>query len=371
MSHIGFRCTNCNLSHKEDIWTLECSECAFPLDIEYLSDTVNHFSNLIGPNLPIHNSTKPFSISEGNTPIVQLHSLDDMLGLNFLYSKLEYLNPTGSFKDRGTAIMLAAVKEHGVSELVEDSSGNAGASVAAYAARFGMTAHIFAPSSTPQAKLTQIKKYAPKLHLIDGTREDTTKAAVAYVKNVGLVYASHALSPYFLEGMKSFSYEVVKQFEDHVPDHLVIPVGNGGLLLGAWKGFVELLDAKLIKKIPRLHCVQSSVSMPIVADYNEADWTPDSLESTVAGGICVESPARRSQILKVLKMTEGSALAVDDIDILRWQNRLAQKEGIFAEPTSAVAFAGLEKLVDQRVISSSDTVLVPITGFGLKDIIPD
>ncbi len=364
MSQIGFRCTNCNLFHKEDIWTLECSECKSPLDIEYLS-------NLIGRNLPINNFTNGLSLSEGNTPIVQLHSLDSMLGLKFLYGKLEYLNPTGSFKDRGVAVMLAIAKENGVSELVEDSSGNAGASVAAYAARLGMTAHIFAPSSTPQAKLIQIKKYGPKLHLIDGTRVDTTKSAVSYVKNAGLMYASHALSPYFLDGMKSFAYEVVEQFGNDVPDHLVIPVGNGGLFLGAWKGFVELIDAERIKKMPRLHCIQSSVSMPIVADYNGIDWKPDTLRSTVAGGICVEYPARRRQILEVLRITEGTALAVDDIDILRWQNRMAQKEGIFAEPTSAVAFAGLEKLVDQKVISSSEIVLVPITGFGLKDIISD
>lgn len=364
MSHIGFRCTNCNLLHQENILTLECLECKYPLDIEYPN-------NLIAHNSPIHNSTNGFSLSEGNTPTVQLHSLDSMLGLKFLYGKLEYLNPTGSFKDRGVAVMLTIAKENGVSELVEDSSGNAGASVAAYAARLGMTAHIFAPSSTPQAKLTQIKKYGPKLHLIDGTRADTTKSAVAYVKKTGLMYASHALSPYFLDGMKSFAYEVVEQFENDVPDHLVIPVGNGGLFLGAWKGFMELIDAGRIMKMPRLHCIQSSVSMPIVADYNEVDWKLDTLKGTVAGGICVESPARRRQILEVLRMTKGTALDVDDIDILRWQNRMAQKEGIFAEPTSAVAFAGLEKLVNQKAISSSEIVLVPVTGFGLKDIILD
>ena len=239
--------------------------------------------------------------------------------------------------------------------------------MSAYAARAGIKSHIFVPADAPEAKLRQIRAYGAEVHPVEGPREAVTEAAIAYARQRGLVYASHMLSPYFAEGTKAFAYEVARQFEGTAPDHLVFPVGNGSLLIGAFNGFNELLASRRIEKIPRLHCVQSRNVMPLVAAFNGEAWSPESATKTVAGGISIAAPSRQWQILEILRLTGGSAVAVEESSILRMQKDLAEEEGIFAEPTSAAAFAGLEALVDQGVIQEADTVLVPVTGFGLKD----
>ncbi len=294
-------------------------------------------------------------------------ALGERLNLRNLYAKLEFLNPTGSFKDRGTATMLSVAKENMVTELVEDSSGNAGASVSAYSARAGIKSHIFVPADAPEAKLRQIRAYGTEVHAIEGSREAVTAAAITYYQQHDLVYASHMMSPYFAEGTKAFAYEVVQQFGEKLPDHVVFPVGNGSLLIGAFNGFRELLASRHIVEIPRLHCVQSRSVMPLVAAYNGEDWRPEAATKTVAGGISIAAPSRLWQIIEILTLTAGSAVAVEESSILHMQRSLAQQEGIFAEPTSAAAFAGLDLLANQGVVRRGDTVLVPVTGFGLKD----
>ena len=376
MSHISLRCTQCKSCHTADMATLHCSSCEATLEVVYSdspSDTpLPQPPGWNGPAipLPIHDTDASASMAEGNTPCVELPSLAGLMGLQHLYGKLEFLNPTGSFKDRGTAIMLSAAREHGVEEIVEDSSGNAGASVAAYSARAGLKAHIFAPATAPPAKIQQIMAYDATVHLIEGPREMTTEAAIAYRDKHGLTYASHNLSPYFIEGTKTFAYEVAEQLAGGVPDHIAMPVGNGSLFIGAWKGFRELLEAGRIAKMPRLHCIQATAVMPIAAAYNGTDWTPTEGVSTIAGGISVGAPPRVREVLNVLQDSGGVALAVQDDEILRWQRLLASVEGIYAEPTSAAAFAGLDNLVRRGEAKGSDSVLVPITGSGLKDAPP-
>ena len=319
---------------------------------------------------PVQADSSWVSLGEGNTPCVELPALGRVLGLQRLYAKLEFLNPTGSFKDRGTAIMMSVAREQGVTEVVEDSSGNAGASVAAYAARAGIKAHVFVPANAPPSKIQQIKVYDAEVHAIIGPREAATEEAIAYYTERGLVYASHILSPYFLEGTKTLSYEVTRQMADGLPDHVVMPVGNGSLFIGAWKGLEELQDAGQVSQMPRFHCIQARSVMPIVAAYAGNDWTPEPGATTVAGGIPVAAPPRKQQIMKVLRASKGTALAVEEKEILRWQKLLAEEEGIFVEPTSAVAFAGLEHLVRHGDVQSADSVLVPVTGSGLKDAPP-
>ena len=229
-----------------------------------------------------------------------------------------------------------------------------------------MKAHIFAPSSAPQAKLRQIVAYGAQVHSIPGPREATTAAAVEYATERSLVYASHVLSPYFVEGTKLFAYEIFHQSGDSMPKHIVMPVGNGSLLLGALKGFSELKRGGHITKIPRLHAVQAKSVMPIVAAIQDLADTP-ATASTVAGGIAVGTPARLEEIVAAIKTTDGTATAVEENDILTWRDTLAQTEGIYGEPTSAAAFAGLAQLLQQGIIQPHERVLVPITGFGLKD----
>jgi threonine synthase len=348
-----------------------CSDCGSPLDVEYVTDhKPGGKSDTYEARTPVHSANSGVSLGEGNTPCVELKVLGESLGMRHLHAKLEFLNPTGSFKDRGTAVMLSVAMDHGVTELVEDSSGNAGASVSAYSARAGIKAHVFVPADAPQAKLRQIRVYGAEVHPIEGSRDAVTAAAMDYHRQHGLVYASHMLSPYFAEGTKTFAYEVAQQFDGALPDHIVFPVGNGSLFIGAYKGFCEMQAAGTIDKIPRLHCVQALSVMPLVAAFTGQGWDPGAASRTVAGGIAIAAPSRQDQILDILRLVEGTAAAVEESNIVRMHQNLAEQEGIFAEPTSAAAFAGLYKIVKQGIILENDTVLVPVTGFGLKDEVP-
>ena len=364
MSHFELRCPQCSRTRPADMSAAVCLDCDSPLDVAYLGAVR---TGVNGMPTPIHNPGMSVSLGEGDTPSVNLTNLSAKLPVMQLFAKLEYLNPTGSFKDRGTATMLSVAKEFGVSELVEDSSGNAGASVSAYAARAGIKSHIFVPADAPEAKLRQIRAYGTTVHPIGGVREDVTAAAISYSQRHDLVYASHMLSPYFAEGTKAFAYEAAQQFDQKMPDHVVFPVGNGSLFIGAYNGFKELLASGRIKKIPQLHCVQSRNVMPLVAAFTGEEWSPNVATKTVAGGISISTPSRKWQILNILNLSGGTAVAVAEASIIQMQKDLAEEEGIFAEPTSAAAFAGLEVLANQGAIKEGDSVLVPVTGFGLKD----
>ena len=344
---------------------LRCAECASPLDVAY-SDGAAAVA-AVGMPSPLADPDDMVTLGEGNTPIARLDAAGKAMGVSPLYAKLEMLNPTGSFKDRGTAVMMTAARDWGARAVAEDSSGNAGASVAAYAARAGIDAHVFAPASAPAPKLAQIRVYGATAHLIEGSRQAVADAAAQFAAQRQIPYASHNLSPYFIEGTKSFAYEALRQFGGDLPEHIVIPVGNGSLLLGARKGFAELRAMGRLKAAPRLHAVQARAVMPLAAAFTGKAWNADAGTATVAGGISVAQPPRLRQALRALRDTGGSAVAVDDADILRWQRILARREGVFCEPTSAAAFAGAAALAANGTIRPDEPTLIPVTGFGLKD----
>ncbi len=368
MPHINLVCLDCGDSYDADMSTLRCRRCGSPLDVSYV-DSNAHTMKWVGIDMPLpfHSSRLLATMGEGNTPVVRLKSVAAELALSTVLAKLESMNPTGSFKDRGAAMLMSVAVELGISEIVEDSSGNAGAAVAAYAARTGIRAHVFAPSSAPEAKMGQIHVYGAETHAVPGPRERSTEAAVAFHRERGIVYASHNLSPYFAEGTKTFAYEVAAGMSP-APDHIVIPVGNGGLLLGVHRGYAELLARGSVERMPKLHAIQSEAVMPIAAEFEDRKWTPGG--STVAGGISVADPPRKTQVIRAIRESGGTSLAVKDESIVRWQRFLAESEGVFAEPTSAAAFAGLERLVERGDVAQDDIVLVAVTGFGLKDAVP-
>ena len=366
MPHIHLACAECAAAHAADMFTLACRKCAAPLDVAY-DDPRAHTLPIGGAKMPvpIHADALPATLREGGTPIVPLSAVASELGLSRVWGKLEFVSPTASFKDRGTAMMLSVAAERGVSEIVEDSSGNAGASVAAYAARAGIRAHVFAPESAPPAKMAQIRVYGANAVSVPGPREASARAADRYRRERGLAYASHNLSPYFIEGVKAFAYETAT-LAGFVFRHIVIPVGNGSLLLGAWKGWRELAAAGIARAVPKLHAVQAEAVQPVVAEFEGREWTPSGA-TTIAGGISVAAPPRKRQVARAVRESGGSAIAVSDAAALRWRDYLAAAEGVFAEPTSAAALAGLESLVGAGVIADGEDVLIPITGFGLKD----
>ena len=312
------------------------------------------------------NSSTINGLGEGDTPLISLGRTAEELGLRSLWAKLEFMAPTGSFKDRGSAVLTTMGRDLGVTEFVEDSSGNAGASLSAYAAAAGLKGHVFAPADAAGGKLDQIEVFGSTLHRIEGPRQAATDAAGLFVAERELVYMSHNLSPYFSEGMKAVSYELVETLGEEV-EHVVLPVGNGSLLIGMVRGYLELLEASAIERMPRFHAVQAHAVRPVVATLNGEDWSHDDARPTRASGIAVSKPPRLVQMVESIHATKGTGVTISEDSLATWQKRLASSEGIFAEMTSASAIAGLEKLIDAGTIERGATVCVPITGSGLKE----
>ncbi len=260
--------------------------------------------------------------------------------------------------------MINVLRELGVKRVVEDSSGNAGASLAAYAARAGIEAEVYVPAYTSPNKLAQIAVYGARLVKVEGPRERAAQAAQKAAAQ-GAYYASHYYNPFTLEGLKTIAYEIWEQLDWRAPDNLVLPVGQGTLLLGAHHGFKHLLAADLIEKPPRLFAVQAEPCAPLYEAYQRGldDAFPVEKNETVAGGISIAQPVRGRQILAAVRQTGGAVLAVDDEETLRSRDELARR-GLYVEPTSAVAIAALLRL--RGLIGPEETTVVPLTGSGLK-----
>lgn len=297
------------------------------------------------PLLPLDHPERRLSLGEGDTPLLQI----DWDG-KVLWVKNEFQNPTGSFKDRGAAIMMSRALEEGVTRVVEDSSGNAGCAVAAYAAAIGIPCTIYVPESAPPAKLRMIEAFGARLRRIPGSRQAATEAAWEATRNAW--FASHVWNPWFLEGTKIFAYEVWQQTEGRMPDEIIFPCGNGTLLLGVYIGFRELRYLGLIQHIPALSAAFSENCAPLLQP--EGPFKP-----TCADGISVTHPARRQAILQAITSTGGRLYPVPEGDILT-TCRKAAHTGLFIEPTAAVALAAISQVIPGHKI------LIPLTGHGFK-----
>ena len=345
-------CTVCEARHPAGMTTLGCRECAAPLQVVYDGGATAGGE----PPLPLRRAESRSLLPPRETPLIALPTLGAELGVARLSAKLEFESLTGSFKDRGSSVMLAVAVESGVTELVEDSSGNAGASVAAFSARTGVRAHVFAPASAPAAKLKQIAVYGASVHAVDGTRDETAQAAVDFHRERGIVYASHALSPYFLEGTKTFAYEVFRQIGGRASRCTSSSrSATARCCWGHTRGSASFCGAGLVSDVPKLHCVQTEAVRPIAAAAAGEVWSAAEAGKTVAGGIAVASPPRLRQIVDAVAASGGAAVTVDEASIATWQRKLAAREGVFAEPTSAAAFAGLARLVAQGDIGPEDS----------------
>ena len=352
-----FECINCNTSVDPHISMSICDDCSYPLTIR------NNDAALMSKTLKI------VTLGEGGSKLISLTKASQLIGVSKIYAKLENSNPTGSFKDRGSAIMISAIKSAGINTIVEDSSGNAGASVAAYSAVAGITSHIFIPENAPKAKIDQISIYGAKIHKIPGHRDNAEKEAKQFALDRNFLYASHNINPFFLEGTKSFSREVAMELGSNLPDHIVIPVGNGSLLISTYLLLNELWQSGSLNKLPKLYAIQSEAVKPIVSQVHGISWSVTQKKNTCADGIASTNPPRMRQILDAIRETKGDSVSVTEDSIIKYRNLIAEQEGIFMEPTSAVSFAGLESLVHNKKIKSSDSVLIPITGSGLKSIV--
>lgn len=381
MSALCLKCTGCGTTYSLSEEAVVCLTCGKVLDVEYdLNEIRQKFNRGFLKNrvpsiwryrelLPIANEENIVSLGEGLTPSVKAPRYAGSIGLSDLTLKLDYLNPTGSFKDRGTSVSVSKLRELEISAVLDDSSGNAGASLAAYCAVAGIACTLYVPAAASSEKLLQAEIYGAKIVKIQGSRTDVAKAAQDAWRSSGLYYASHNLSPFFFDGMKTLAYEIAEDLGWEVPDHVVFPVGGGALMAGAWKGFNDLVHLGWTNRVPKLHCVQSEACMPIVEAFRNgrSHVEPVFEKETIAGGIRISNPARGEQVLQALRTTKGVAVSVTDDAILTHMKLLASREGIFAEPTSCAALAGLTRFLQVKAIRDHESVVVPLTGFGLKD----
>ncbi|WP_193309847.1 pyridoxal-phosphate dependent enzyme [Halorubrum halophilum] len=284
--------------------------------------------------------------------------------------KLEYVSPTGSFKDRGATTTLTRARELGVERVVEDSSGNAGAAIATYAARAGIDAAVYVPADAKASKLRAIRRAGAEPVRIDGSRADVTEACVAALGDGddadSAWYASHAWNPAFFEGTATVAYEIAAQREWNAPDAVVTPLGHGTLFLGAYRGFRRLQRAGWIDEVPRLYGAQAAGIAPVVRALHGADAAdPEGQHNAVADGIQIAEPVRMGEIRDAIADTGGDAVAITEAATERELDRL-HAAGFYTEPTCAVAPAALRRLRERGDVAPGDDVVVPLTGSGLK-----
>ncbi|KJS81281.1 MAG: pyridoxal-5'-phosphate-dependent protein subunit beta [Peptococcaceae bacterium BICA1-8] len=305
---------------------------------------------------------KGITMGEGLTPIVPI----EIANPNLLV-KVDYMMPTLSFKDRGAAVLISKAKEMGVTKVIQDSSGNGGNSIAAYARRAGMECDIYVPEDTSEKKIKQISAHGAKVHIVKGTREDTAEEALKAVEAGKGFYASHVYNPFFYQGTKTYAYEVYEQLNGDIPEVLVIPVGNGTLLLGAYYGFNELFELGLIDKMPRIIAVQAEGCAPIFKAFKEGKNSVEEVTNlgTMAEGIAIAAPKRGKQILEAVRATKGEIIIAPEDKITEARKYLAQK-GLYVEPTTAATYAGFLAYCKENKELVQEKILIPLCGAGLK-----
>lgn len=296
------------------------------------------------------------SLGEGYTPLVDAPAWEATF-------KLDYVFPTGSFKDRGATTTISRAVELGVDRVLEDSSGNAGAAIATYAARAGIPATIYVPATAKASKLRAIRRAGADIVRVEGDRGDVTAACVDAVNAGDGWYASHAWAPAFFAGTATMAYEIAHQRNWSAPDAVVMPLGHGTMFLGAYRGFASLLEAGWIDRMPALLGAQAAGYAPIAKALHGTEAATGDNEA--ADGIRIRDPVQADAILEAIGDSGGDAIAVSEGAVETELDRL-HAEGFYTEPTCAVAPAALETFRREGVIDPTDDVVVALSGSGLK-----
>lgn len=299
---------------------------------------------------------REISLGEGMTPVIQFD--DDVL------LKMDYYMPTLSFKDRGAAVLIAHCKAIGVDSVVQDSSGNAGNSVAAYCAKAGIDCEIFVPEGTSPKKINMIKSHNARVNIIPGSRDNCANACRAKVDAEGKYYANHVYNPFFYEGTKTYIYEVYEQLR-RIPAAIFIPLGNGTLVIGIIKALEELLESGVIDKMPRIVAVQSEHCDPFIKAVLVGDKSPAKVTPipTIAEGIAIGEPMRGGEILEYIYKYDIELIAAPENRIIEARKLLAAK-GIYCEHTTAATYAAYLKYCELN--GKTSDCLLPMCGAGLK-----
>ena len=320
--------------------------------------------------LPIEKQESIVSLAEGGTGLHMCRRLGRKLGLRRLYVKNEGENPTGSFKDRGMTVAISKAKELGKKKVLCASTGNTAASLAAYSARAGMECIVLVPKGkVAGSKMLQVAMHGSKIIQVKGDFDQAFETALVLAERRRDLYLMNSLNPFRLEGQKTLAFEISDQLDLKTPDIVILPVGNGGNISAAWKGFSEFQQLSITKTRPRMIGIQAEKAAPIAnaVKRRKNEILPVHNPQTIATAIRIGSPVNWPKVLKAIKESKGTAETVTDAEILEAQRELATLEGIFVEPASAASIAGLKKLRANRRVDASETIVCVTTGHGLKD----
>lgn len=379
LSHL--ECGMCGkILNKDKIWNL-CPECNKPLLAKY---DLKRIKRAVTPDmitkrksnlwryfelLPISSPQFCLFLGEGFTPLVNATRLGNSLGFKKLYIKDEGLNPTGSFKARGLSVATSRAFELGVKEVSIPSAGNAAGALSAYAALADIKAYIFMPGDVPKPFISECRALGAEVTLVDGLITDCSKAAAKGIKKFGRFDMSTLKEPYRIEGKKTMGYEVAEQMNWTLPDVIIYPTGGGTGLIGMWKAFDEMEKLGWIdSKRPRMVVVQSEGCAPMVKAFKEGKEFAETWEGakTIADGLRVPSAIGDFLILKTLRESKGTAIAVSDDDMIKATYLIGRTQGIFACPEGGATLAAFQHLHKKKWIKENETVVLFNTGSGHK-----
>ena len=378
-SHL--ECALCGQQYEADrLWNL-CSECGKPLLARYdLQAAARAFAprDLVGRQatmwryremFPVRDPAQMLSLGEGWTPLLQARRLGAELGFERLYIKDESLNPTGSFKARGLAMALSRASELGVTAVSIPSAGNAAGAMSAYAALAGLEAHVYMPRDVPGPFVTECRALGAQVTLVDGLITDCGRRAAEEGRDRGWFDVSTLKEPYRLEGKKTMGYELAEQFGWTLPDVVIYPTGGGTGLIGMWKAFDEMeglgwIDARR----PRMVTVQAEGCAPMVRAFHAgAEFAaPWSEAATLAAGLRVPAAIGDFLILRALRESNGTAIAVPDAEMMDAARLMGRTQGLFTCPEGAASLVAFQHLRQQGWIGDNETVVLFDTGSGLK-----
>lgn len=385
-----FECTTCGKKYEQDEVTYLCPQCEKTntpdLPPKGVLKTLYHYGKIkhlakqfklfdklkekeFRELLPIKSERSLSRLKVGKTPLYEISSesfsFDKMKFQIFL--KDDSQNPTFSFKDRASNVVCAVAKENGINTIVAASTGNAGSSLAGICASQKQKAIIFAPASAPKAKLTQICMYGAQLVPVDGTYDDAFDLSIEATKKFGWYNRNTAYNPFTIEGKKIVSFELFQQMRHQLPDRIFVPVGDGCIISGVYKGFEDLLKLGLIDKVPTIIAVQSDKSDNIIRNLKSEKFVSKP-SNTIADSIAVDIPRNYWMTKKYIEEYAGEAISVSDEEIISASKILSESTGIFSEPAAAASFAGLIKYAKLKKIEDNSKNVVLLTGSGLKDL---
>ncbi len=376
---VGLKCMKCGreYSHREAAYTCESCGLEGILDVLYDYDEIaraftredlaasregSHWRYL--PLMPVASSDSLPVLRAGWTPLYPGRGL---LDLRDLFIKDDSLNPTASLKDRATSVGIARAVAENASAVAAASTGNAGSSLAGFAAAEHVPCYIFVPADAPKPKIAQLLVYGATVFTVEGSYDDAFDLAAEAIEHYGWYNRSCAVNPYLVEGKKTVAFEICEQLGFRAPDKVFIPVGDGCITSGVYKGFAEFARLGFIERVPELIGVQAEGCDPIkVAFDSNSDLVPCEA-CTIADSIAAGHPRNWRKATRGIRTSGGSMMTVTDDEILEAIAALGRATGVFAEPAGATAFAGLTKAVSVGTVASDETVVVLMTGSGLKD----